>query len=114
MSDVGGIPSADRCRFATNSSRSNDRFERAVIDLHMWHALGLVEPRNLGRPKHTGNARPFSLLAFGGYGYGWLDMSPCCAVSGHLGYSCLQKCGSTAAWGRVERARYCSAAPRLL
>src|SRR5205823_14515549 len=69
MSVVGGVRNSDRCRFATNSSRSDDRFGRAPIDLHMWHAVGLVEPRNLRRPKHNGNSRPVSFLSFGRHGY---------------------------------------------
>jgi hypothetical protein len=87
MSDVGGVRNAGRRRFATNISRSDDRFRHAAIDLHMWHAVGLVEPGNLRRPKHTGNSRTISLLAFGGYGYGWVDMPSGFAVSGYSGYS---------------------------
>jgi hypothetical protein len=89
VSDVGGVRNADGCRFTTNISRSDDRFRRATIDLHMWHAVGIVEPRNLGRPKHTGNSRAIFLLAFGSYNYGWLDMSSRCAVSRYSGYSWL-------------------------
>jgi hypothetical protein len=55
----------------------------------MWHAVGLVEPGNIRRTWDTGNPGAISLLAFGGYGYGWVDMPSGCAVSGYSGYSWL-------------------------
>ena len=49
MSVVGGVPSADRCCFETNSSRTDDRLRRADVDLHLRDGVGMVEPRNLRR-----------------------------------------------------------------
>ena len=87
MSVVGGIRNAGRCSFATNISRSDDRFRRAATDLYMWHAVGVVESRNIRRPKDPGNSWSISLLAFGGYSYRRVDMPSGYAVSGYSGYS---------------------------
>jgi len=81
MPDVVGIRNTDRCSFETNIAGNDDRFRHAPIDLHMWHAMGVVKPGNFGRPKHTGNAQAIFLLAFSNLCYGWLDMSPGCAIS---------------------------------
>jgi hypothetical protein len=50
----------------------------------MWHAVGLVEPGDLGRPKHNGSSPAILLLAFGRRSYGWLDMSLGWAISRYL------------------------------
>src|SRR5207237_6034359 len=96
MPDVVGIRNTGRCSFATNISRSDDRFRCATIDLHMWHAVGLVQPRNLRRPKHNGNSQAISLLAFSGHSYGWLDMSPDWAISRYLDNAIHQRRDSAA------------------
>ena len=114
MPDVVGIRNTDGRSFETNISRSDDRFRRVTIDLHMWHAVGLVQPRNFGRPKHTGNSHAIFLLAFSSHRYGWLDMSPGRAISRYLDNPSHQRRNCAAPWRRVERARYGSAAPRLL
>src|SRR5205823_15038755 len=89
MSVVGRIRNSDRCRFATIIWRNDDRLGHATVGLCMCYAVGAVESRNLGRPKHSGNSRAISLLAFGGYGYGWIDMPSGSAVSGYADYSWL-------------------------
>ena len=85
-----------------------------AVDLHLWDGVGVVEPGNIRRPKQTGNSQAILLLAFGSCRYGWLDMSPGCAISRYLDNPSHQRCNCAAPWRRVERARYGSAASRLL
>ena len=114
MSDVGGIRSIVRRSFEADISRSADRFGRAGVGLCLRHALGMVEPRNIRRARHTGKPSAISLLAFDYYSYGRLDMSPGWAVARHLDNPGKQRLNSAAPQRRVERARYESAASRLL
>ena len=61
MSVVGGVRNADRCCFETNTSRSDDRFRRAGIDLRLWDGVGMVEPGNIRRARrHRQAGRHFT------------------------------------------------------
>ena len=60
MSVVGGVPNTDGCCFETNTSRSDNRFRRAGVDLRLRDGVGVVEPRNLRRARHSRQlAAPF-------------------------------------------------------
>src|SRR5262249_59660234 len=93
---------------------TDDRLRRATLDLHLRDGVGVVESRNLGGPVHTGVTQAIFLLAFSRCSYGWGDMSPGCAISRYLDNPSHQRCNCAASWRRVERARYGSAASRLL
>ena len=57
MSVVGRVPNADRCRFATNVRDVMIILGVAAIGLRMWDDVGMVEPRNIRRPRHTAKPR---------------------------------------------------------
>ena len=85
MSVVGGVPSVDRCRFETNTSRTVDCLRCAGSDLHMWDAMGMVKsekPPKAGPQQQL--AAPFHF---------WLS-----AIAVTAGSICLLAVPSVAIW----------------
>ena len=65
MSIMGRVPDPVGCRFQSDPARHCHRRERHCCSLHLWDAVGPVEPGDLGRARDPGEPRTISLLALG-------------------------------------------------
>jgi len=73
-------------------------FGGAAIGLRLWHAVGLVESRNIRRARDTSKSGTISLLAFGGYSCIRCAMPFDPTLHCYAGYSQIQTCDSAPPW----------------